>query len=175
LLFKEVHLKNFLNKYLDFLLNFEKSDGNESETLSKEILYELEKLEFQIHKAEMNYVAREKDLNYHKHLVDTIESSITQTQDEIEELKQEFGVREKKKRAKYEYEIISSEINKYENPEIMNGKLGKIQKEIDELKTKHDDQMAKIQLKEKQLYQLIYSVNEFQDILVQEDTEKKKD
>jgi hypothetical protein len=59
-------------------------------------------------------------------------------------LKKELEAREKKKRAKYEFEIIANEINKYENPDAMNSKLGKIQKEIDDLKEKQDDKMNKI-------------------------------
>ena len=43
-----------------------------SENLAKDSLSELELLEFQIHKAEMNYHSREKDLNYHTGLYDQI-------------------------------------------------------------------------------------------------------
>ena len=37
----------------------------------------------------------------------------------------------------------------------MNSKLDKIQKEIDELKDIHENQMQKIKIKEQQLYQVV--------------------
>jgi len=173
LLFKEVQLKKFLNKYLELAFNYDKLDSTETDNIAQEILGELELLEFQIHKAEMNYSARDKDLSYHMNLCDKIESSIGQTHKEIEELRSELTIREKKKRSKFEYEVIANEINQYENPEVIKSQADKIQTEIDELTEKNNEQMQKIQNKERQLYQLIYAINEFQDINLNEENEKK--
>lgn len=98
-------------------------------------------------------------------------SSISTTHTQINELEKELKQREKKKKANLELEVVAANINEFDDTESTQrctslldlfsdrafflSKIQQIQAEIKILNDKYQKQIEKLNLKEKQFYQLV--------------------
>eukprot|EP01016_Furgasonia_blochmanni_P037195 TRINITY_DN4349_c0_g1_i1.p1 TRINITY_DN4349_c0_g1~~TRINITY_DN4349_c0_g1_i1.p1 ORF type:complete len:215 (-),score=56.34 TRINITY_DN4349_c0_g1_i1:175-732(-) len=86
------------------------------------------------------------------------------THEEIERLIKELELEEKKLRHKKEYEQISHTILEYDSIDEFSKKIEKVKKQIEDMTKEHNNQLAKIELKKKQLYVILTALQDFQDL-----------
>ena len=84
---KDAQLKRFISKSLDLLSNFDKLPSESLDSLHKEVLSELENLEFQILKGEMSHFIRLQDLKTYREQNAMVLKEIEMKKGAIEDLK----------------------------------------------------------------------------------------
>ena len=116
----------------------------------------MEILEFQIFKAEMSHSVHEQDREFYRETAKKSEDEIKLICDEIEKAKHALSIEQEKKRNRTEYNLLSENIIQYEEQEIMNQKISKIKEEIEILQKEYENNMNKIEQKEKELHLLVF-------------------
>ncbi len=154
LAFKDLQLKRFISKYLDFLCNFDKNPET-IEILSKDTLQELEMLEFQLFKGEMAHFIRIKDREFYRNSNEEILHEIEAFTEEIANLKEKLTIETEKQRKKAEFDLICEEIVKFEEKDDINKKVQGIEEEIRAFNEKYRMNLDIINQKEKELYMIV--------------------
>ena len=157
LAFKDLQLKRFISKYLDFLCNFDRNTQETAEIVAKETLQELDLLEFQLFKAEMAHFIRIKDKEFYQNSNSEILKEIKEFTAEIEDLKDKLEIENEKKKKKAEFDLICEEIVKLEEKNEIREKVRGIEEEIRGLNENYHRNLDTINQKEKELYLIVIS------------------
>ena len=152
---KDAQLKRFISKSLDLLSNFDKLPSESLDSLHKEVLSELENLEFQILKAEMSHFIRLQDLKTYREQNAMVLKEIEMKKGAIEDLKKGLKLENEKRKFKAECNLMSKEIVEYEDRDELLRKVNKVQDEIKKLEEKYQENVAMIDNKEKELFLIV--------------------
>jgi len=153
---KDSQLKRFISKSLDLLSNFDKLPADSLDSLHKEVLSELENLEFQILKAEMSHFIRVQDLKTYREQNSLVLKEIAKKKGVIEHLTQGLKMETDKRKFKAECDLMSKEIVEYEDREELMKKVGKAEEEIKRLEEKYQENVGMIENKEKELFLIVF-------------------
>lgn len=153
---KDTQLKRFISKYLDILINFDKNPDQSLDVSVKEVLQELEMLEFQIVKAEMAHYIRLKDQSYYKQMNEEVLREIGKVKEEIREKERVLELEVEKKKIRAEYDLIAEEIIRYDEKKSMRDRLENVETEIKELEKNYNQNIHLIESKEKELFLIVF-------------------
>ena len=128
---KEKSIKDLTSKYLELIKKLNISTRNEIKSILDEILNEIDLIEINTLKAKNIEILRKKENKIYNEQKNKINDNINNTKEEIVKKKKELYETKKHKDYLIKCEDIAKQINEYDTPKIMNGKINLIEKEND--------------------------------------------
>ena len=128
---KEKSIKDLTSKYLELIKKLNISTRNEIKSILDEILNEIDLIEINTLKAKNIEILRKNENKIYNEQKNKINDNINNTKEEIIKKKKELYETKKHKDYLIKCEDIAKQINEYDTPKIMNGKINLIEKEND--------------------------------------------
>ena len=128
---KEKSIKSLTSKYLELIKKFNISTRNEIKSILDEILNEIDLIEINTLKAKNIEILRKNENKLYNEEKNKIANDINNTKEEIIKKKKELYETKKHKDYLTKCEDIAKQINEYDTPKIMNGKINLMEKEND--------------------------------------------
>ena len=128
---KEKSIKDLTSKYLELIKKLNISTRNEIKSILDEILNEIDLIEINTLKAKNIEILRKNENKIYNEQKNKINDNINNTKEEIVKKKKELYETKKHKDYLIKCEDIAKQINEYDTPKIMNGKINLIEKEND--------------------------------------------
>ena len=128
---KEKSIKDLTSKYLELIKKLNISTRNEIKSILDEILNEIDLIEINTLKAKNIEILRKNENKLYNEQKNKINDNINNTKEEIVKKKKELYETKKHKDYLIKCEDIAKQINEYDTPKIMNGKINLIEKEND--------------------------------------------
>ena len=128
---KEKSIKDLTSKYLELIKKLNISTRNEIKSILDEILNEIDLIEINTLKAKNIEILRKNENKVYNEQKNKINDNINNTKEEIIKKKKELYETKKHKDYLIKCEDIAKQINEYDTPKIMNGKINLIEKEND--------------------------------------------
>ena len=128
---KEKSIKSLTSKYLELIKKFNISTRNEIKSILDEILNEIDLIEINTLKAKNIEILRKNENKLYNEEKNKIANDINNTKEEIIKKKKELYETKKHKDYLIKCEDIAKQINEYDTPKIMNGKINLMEKEND--------------------------------------------
>ena len=128
---KEKSIKDLTSKYLELIKKLNISTRNEIKSILDEILNEIDLIEINTLKAKNIEILRKNENKLYNEQKNKINDNINNTKEEIIKKKKELYETKKHKDYLIKCEDIAKQINEYDTPKIMNGKINLIEKEND--------------------------------------------
>ena len=128
---KEKSIKIMTAKYLELIKKFNISTRNEIKSILDEILNEIDLVEINTLKAKNIEILRKNENKIYNEEKNKIIDNINNTKEDIIKKKKELYEAKKHKDYLIKCEDIAKQINEYDTPKIMNGKINLIEKEND--------------------------------------------
>ena len=128
---KEKSIKDLTSKYLELIKKLNISTRNEIKSILDEILNEIDLIEINTLKAKNIEILRKNENKIYNEQKNKINDIINNTKEEIVKKKKELYETKKHKDYLIKCEDIAKQINEYDTPKIMNGKINLIEKEND--------------------------------------------
>ena len=126
---KEKSIKDLTSKYLELIKKLNISTRNEIKSILDEILNEIDLIEINTLKAKNIEILRKNENKIYNEQKNKINDNINNTKEEIIKKKKELYETKKHKDYLIKCEDIAKQINEYDTPKIMNGKINLIEKE----------------------------------------------
>ena len=128
---KEKSIKDLTSKYLELIKKLNISTRNEIKSILDEILNEIDLIEINTLKAKNIEILRKNENKIYNEQKNKINDNINNTKEEIIKKKKELYETKEHKDYLIKCEDIAKQINEYDTPKIMNGKINLIEKEND--------------------------------------------
>ena len=128
---KEKSIKDLTSKYLELIKKLNISTRNEIKSILDEILNEIDLIEINTLKAKNIEILRKNENKLYNEQKNKINDNLNNTKEEIIKKKKELYETKKHKDYLIKCEDIAKQINEYDTPKIMNGKINLIEKEND--------------------------------------------
>eukprot|EP00658_Telonema_sp_P-2_P084968 TRINITY_DN9572_c0_g2_i2.p1 TRINITY_DN9572_c0_g2~~TRINITY_DN9572_c0_g2_i2.p1 ORF type:complete len:212 (+),score=78.94 TRINITY_DN9572_c0_g2_i2:176-811(+) len=173
LLTKEVHFKKCFRRYVSLRAAVDAKDAQQCKDTCHELRKELEFWDLSVGKAAIVAECNSKEVAEYSTLLGQIEKSIEDAKGEIGQLKEQLATEKRIRQNKEEYENIARLIHEFPARAETEKELSSLNEEISRLGEEQDALSSKMDMRSKQFYLLLHTVQDLQNSLEAEEEQER--
>jgi len=147
---------------LEFSNKVAKMNSTECEGVVKEILVDLDNIEFVLNKSENFLYLKQRDEAHQQEVIEEIEKEIESSKDNIKTLQENLKHEQRLKNYKCQYEDLAKLVNEYPAKKQTNDKIVNCKEEIAKLERDNDKINSLLTLRQKQLFTIVSLIQDLQ-------------